>query len=137
MPRSVDQSVMANDTNEKAPKGSGTVFRLTSKGKLTVIHAFAFTDGFEPKATLLRILRTLTDGEFVHTMIADFAPDTIVHYAEQRSAPYSMIDQQHAVIAEPFARGSKMLRVRPCVAAPGYPMYYLNVLAGPGRCRAM
>jgi UDP-sulfoquinovose synthase len=42
----------------------------------------------------------LTDGEFVHSMVADFAPDTIVHYAEQRSAPYSMIDQQHAVYTQ-------------------------------------
>lgn len=25
----------------------------------------------------------------------------------------------------------------PCIAAPGYPMYYLNVLAGPGRERSM
>jgi 5-deoxy-glucuronate isomerase len=25
----------------------------------------------------------------------------------------------------------------PCVAAPGYPMYYLNILAGPGRRRSM
>jgi 5-deoxy-glucuronate isomerase len=25
----------------------------------------------------------------------------------------------------------------PCVAAPGYPMYYLNVLAGPGEQRSM
>ncbi|KAA2260149.1 5-deoxy-glucuronate isomerase [Solihabitans fulvus] len=25
----------------------------------------------------------------------------------------------------------------PCVAAPGYPMYYLNVLAGPGEARSM
>ena len=25
----------------------------------------------------------------------------------------------------------------PCVAAPGYPMYYLNVLAGPGDDRSM
>jgi 5-deoxy-glucuronate isomerase len=25
----------------------------------------------------------------------------------------------------------------PCVAAPGYPMYYLNVLAGPGETRSM
>jgi len=25
----------------------------------------------------------------------------------------------------------------PCVAAPGYPMYYLNVLAGPGADRSM
>ena len=25
----------------------------------------------------------------------------------------------------------------PCIAAPGYPMYYLNVLAGPGGTRSM
>ena len=25
----------------------------------------------------------------------------------------------------------------PCIAAPGYPMYYLNVLAGPGGERSM
>ena len=25
----------------------------------------------------------------------------------------------------------------PCIAAPGYPMYYLNVLAGPGSERSM
>jgi len=39
----------------------------------------------------------LTDGEFVQGMVAAFRPDTIVHYAEQRAAPYSMIDRQHAV----------------------------------------
>jgi UDP-sulfoquinovose synthase len=39
----------------------------------------------------------LCDPVFTHQMVADFAPDTIVHFAEQRSAPYSMIDQRHAV----------------------------------------
>ncbi len=33
-------------------------------------------------------------------MVPDFDPDTIVHFAEQRSAPYSMIDQQHAVYTQ-------------------------------------
>ena len=42
----------------------------------------------------------LCDAEFVHAMVRDFAPDTIVHFAEQRSAPYSMIDQQHAVYTQ-------------------------------------
>jgi UDP-sulfoquinovose synthase len=42
----------------------------------------------------------LTDAAFVHRMIAEFAPDTVVHFAEQRSAPYSMIDQQHAVYTQ-------------------------------------
>jgi UDP-sulfoquinovose synthase len=39
----------------------------------------------------------LVDPDFVHRMIRDYAPDAIVHFAEQRSAPYSMIDQAHAV----------------------------------------
>ena len=39
----------------------------------------------------------LTDPVFTHDMVEDFRPDTIVHFAEQRSAPYSMIDQAHAV----------------------------------------
>ncbi len=33
-------------------------------------------------------------------MIGDFEPDTIVHFGEQRAAPYSMIDQQHAVYTQ-------------------------------------
>ena len=39
----------------------------------------------------------LCDGEFVSTTVAEFDPDTIVHYAEQSSAPYSMLDRSHAV----------------------------------------
>ncbi len=39
----------------------------------------------------------LCDGDFVASTVADFDPDTIVHYAEQSSAPYSMLDRDHAV----------------------------------------
>lgn len=39
----------------------------------------------------------LCDGEFVVDLVRSFRPDTIVHFAEQRSAPYSMIDRAHAV----------------------------------------
>jgi UDP-sulfoquinovose synthase len=42
----------------------------------------------------------LVDPKFVHEMIADFRPEAIVHYAEQRAAPYSMIDQAHAVYTQ-------------------------------------
>ena len=35
----------------------------------------------------------LTDADFVERTLREFAPDTIVHFAEQRSAPYSMIDR--------------------------------------------
>jgi UDP-sulfoquinovose synthase len=33
-------------------------------------------------------------------MVRDFDPDTIVHYAEQSSAPYSMLNRQHAVFTQ-------------------------------------
>ncbi len=42
----------------------------------------------------------LRDPDFVHKMVADFRPDTIVHFGEQRAAPYSMIDQAHAVYTQ-------------------------------------
>jgi UDP-sulfoquinovose synthase len=32
--------------------------------------------------------------------VADSAPDAIVHFGEQRSAPYSMIDREHAVYTQ-------------------------------------
>jgi len=42
----------------------------------------------------------LTDAGFTHLIIEQFRPDTVVHFAEQRSAPYSMIDQSHAVYTQ-------------------------------------
>jgi UDP-sulfoquinovose synthase len=45
-------------------------------------------------------LGDLQDYAFVAGVFNDFKPDAIVHYAEQRSAPYSMIDRQHAVFTQ-------------------------------------
>ncbi len=42
----------------------------------------------------------LTDADFVTSMVDGFRPDAIVHFAEQRSAPYSMIDRKHAVYTQ-------------------------------------
>ncbi len=42
----------------------------------------------------------LTDFEIVRAAFEQFAPDAIVHFGEQRSAPYSMIDRQHAVFTQ-------------------------------------
>jgi UDP-sulfoquinovose synthase len=39
----------------------------------------------------------LADPAFVDRVFTEFAPDAIVHYGEQPSAPYSMIDRRHAV----------------------------------------
>ena len=42
----------------------------------------------------------LTDAVFTTDIVRDFEPDAIVHFAEQRAAPYSMIDQEHAVYTQ-------------------------------------
>jgi len=42
----------------------------------------------------------LTDPVFVDRTLERFEPEAIVHFAEQRSAPYSMIDRQHAVYTQ-------------------------------------
>jgi UDP-sulfoquinovose synthase len=42
----------------------------------------------------------LLDYVFLKEFLADFQPDAIVHLAEMPSAPYSMIDQAHAVFTQ-------------------------------------
>ncbi len=42
----------------------------------------------------------LVDYEFVDSLLADFQPDAIVHYGQQPSAPYSMIDVKHATYTQ-------------------------------------
>jgi len=66
----------------------------------------------QPLADRLRVWKELTgktiqsyvgdlnDHEFLAGVIEDFAPEAVVHFAEQRSAPYSMIDRKHAVFTQ-------------------------------------
>jgi UDP-sulfoquinovose synthase len=42
----------------------------------------------------------ILDYEFLSGIMQEFAPDAVVHFAEQRSAPYSMIDRQHAIFSQ-------------------------------------
>ena len=42
----------------------------------------------------------MLDPEFVYATLRDFDPDAVVHFAEQRAAPYSMIDRAHAVYTQ-------------------------------------
>ena len=42
-------------------------------------------------------LGDLTDAQFVDRLFRAVAPEAVVHYGEQPSAPYSMIDRNHAV----------------------------------------
>jgi UDP-sulfoquinovose synthase len=42
----------------------------------------------------------IADYDFLLPTLKTFGPDAIVHFAEQRSAPYSMIDRKHAVFTQ-------------------------------------
>jgi UDP-sulfoquinovose synthase len=42
----------------------------------------------------------ITDYEFLSESLRHFHPDAVVHFAEQRSAPYSMIDRAHAAFTQ-------------------------------------
>jgi UDP-sulfoquinovose synthase len=42
----------------------------------------------------------VTDYDFLSSVLQEFEPEAVVHFAEQRSAPYSMIDRKHAVFTQ-------------------------------------
>jgi UDP-sulfoquinovose synthase len=42
----------------------------------------------------------VTEYDFLSSVIEDFEPEAVVHFAEQRAAPYSMIDRKHAVFTQ-------------------------------------
>jgi len=104
--------------------GWATALYLSAKG-----HAVAVVDNFirrqwdfelgaqsltpiQPLSDRLRVWRELTgksielftgdvnDYEFLAGVIESFEPEAVVHFAEQRSAPYSMIDRKHAVFTQ-------------------------------------
>ena len=50
--------------------------------------------------TIELFIGDVTDHDFLLSTVQQFQPDSIVHFAEQRSAPYSMIDRKHAVFTQ-------------------------------------
>jgi UDP-sulfoquinovose synthase len=42
----------------------------------------------------------VTDYEFLSSTIKEVQPEAVIHFAEQRAAPYSMIDRKHAVFTQ-------------------------------------
>jgi UDP-sulfoquinovose synthase len=50
--------------------------------------------------TIASYVGDLLDADFVYRVLREFRPDAVVHYAEQRAAPYSMIDRAHAVYTQ-------------------------------------
>jgi UDP-sulfoquinovose synthase len=104
--------------------GWATALYLSGKG-----HSVAIVDNFirrqwdhelgvetltpiRPLSERLRVWQELTgkqielfvgdvmDYDFLSSTIKQFAPDAVVHFAEQRAAPYSMIDRKHAVFTQ-------------------------------------
>src|SRR5213594_4190683 len=50
--------------------------------------------------TIELFIGDVADYEFLASAFKSFEPDAVVHFAEQRSAPYSMIDRKHAVFTQ-------------------------------------
>ena len=42
----------------------------------------------------------VADGDFLETVVRETRPDTIVHYGEQPSAPFSMLSRRHAILTQ-------------------------------------
>ena len=42
----------------------------------------------------------ICDFQFLQEAFLEFSPDAVVHFGEQRSAPYSMIDRSRAVYTQ-------------------------------------
>ena len=63
--------------------------------------ATACDAGSRSPATTVNVwIGNLTDATFTYGVVAEAMPDAIVHFGEQRSAPYSMIDREHAVYTQ-------------------------------------
>lgn len=50
--------------------------------------------------TIRSYVGDITHYEFLASMLVEFKPDAVIHFAEQRAAPYSMIDREHAVFTQ-------------------------------------
>jgi UDP-sulfoquinovose synthase len=50
--------------------------------------------------TIRSFIGDICDGEFLDEVVREVRPDVVVHYGEQPSAPYSMIDRRHAVYTQ-------------------------------------
>jgi UDP-sulfoquinovose synthase len=50
--------------------------------------------------SITQFVGDVTDYDFLSAVVREFEPEAVVHFAEQRSAPYSMIDRKHAVFTQ-------------------------------------
>jgi UDP-sulfoquinovose synthase len=52
------------------------------------------------KPSMRMFVGDITDWEFVEHVFKSFEPESIVHYAEHRAAPFSMLSRRHAVVTQ-------------------------------------
>lgn len=50
--------------------------------------------------TIELFIGDITNYDFLSKVLHKFQPDAIVHFGEQRSAPFSMIDREHAILTQ-------------------------------------
>ncbi|HLY16696.1 MAG TPA: NAD-dependent epimerase/dehydratase family protein [Bryobacteraceae bacterium] len=50
--------------------------------------------------TIESFVGDVTDYDFLSSALQAFEPEAVIHFAEQRAAPYSMIDRKHAVFTQ-------------------------------------
>jgi UDP-sulfoquinovose synthase len=81
-PRRMDSLIDRNPT-----KGCGLTNSCTEPKELT-------------GKTIELYVGDVTDYDFLAATIRDCEPESAIHFAEQRSAPYSMIDRKHAVFTQ-------------------------------------
>jgi UDP-sulfoquinovose synthase len=74
--------------------GTGSLVPIASMGER--VDAWRELSGEE----ILVFEGDLTDYAVVEHALRAFGPEVVVHYGEQRSAPYSMIDREHAVFTQ-------------------------------------
>lgn len=74
--------------------GAGSLVPIESlQTRVSVWHAIT-------GKTIEVFVGDLTDADFTYRIIREYRPDAVVHFAEQRAAPYSMIDRKHAVYTQ-------------------------------------
>jgi len=56
----------------------------------------------------------LNDYPYLEKALLQFPPDAVVHFGEQRSAPFSMIDREHAVLTSPTTSSATSICCTPC-----------------------
>jgi UDP-sulfoquinovose synthase len=94
--RGHDVAVLDNGVRRQYDEELGSGSLVPIESLRTRVKAWAEITGAE----LTCYHGDLTDADFTYDSVRSFRPDAVVHFAEQRAAPYSMIDRKHAVYTQ-------------------------------------